>query len=568
MTTRDDGRAAALKRIKLAATLLLVGTAVLFGVARHFEPMHWAWGYVAAFAAAATVGGLADWYAVVALFRRPLGLPIPHTAIIPRNHQRIAENLGAFIETNFLAPEAVEKKLGEVDFAAQVAEWLSDRERSAALAAFVLKLLPQTLTAIDQSGLRRLSRRAGAGRNCERVELAPLAAGLLSAVTETGRHQRLLNELLGALDKVLTNEETLAALREKIRKELPALFNLYRADAYLLRKIVASTTAFIEEARGDPDHALRREFDGFVQGFIERLRQSADFADRAERLKHDLLARPEVVALAEGAWDSLRAFLERDAASEQSQIRRQLETMLVDIGGQLARDAAIRAEINRGMVRVLADFVETPEERRRPLHRRPGEVLGHRRADRPHRAHGGPRPAIHPLQRCPDRRAGRIGLARAGAGVEALPVIFEEVQMADASQNFMDMFTKLGEQLKVPSFDVTKIMEHHQKNLDAMGRSWQAMATGATAVANKQREIFESAIKDITEMAKDYKPNGSPQDIFAKQAEFGKKAMEAAITNTRDIAELAQKSGADALKIIHERMQESYDEIRSGVEKK
>jgi uncharacterized membrane-anchored protein YjiN (DUF445 family) len=356
--TTDDGRAAALKRVKLLATLLLVGTAALFGVARYYEPTHWAWGYVASFAAAATVGGLADWYAVVALFRRPLGLPIPHTAIIPRNHQRIADNLGGFIETNFLAPEAVEKKLGEVDFAAQVAEWLSDRERSAALAAFAIKLLPQTLTAIDQSGLRTfIGERVRA--ELERVELAPLAAGLLSAVTETGRHQRLLNELLGALDKVLTNEETLAALREKIHQELPALFNLYRADAYLLRKIVASTTAFIEEARGDPDHALRREFDGFVRGFIERLRHSQDFAERAERLKHDLLARPEVVALAEGAWDSLRAFLERDAASEESQIRRQLETMLVDIGGQLARDAAIRAEINRGMVRVLADFVQS-----------------------------------------------------------------------------------------------------------------------------------------------------------------------------------------------------------------
>ena len=358
MPNPDDDRAAALKRVKLAATLLLVGTAALFGVARHYEPTHWAWGYVAAFAAAATVGGLADWYAVIALFRRPLGLPIPHTAIIPRNHHRIAENLGTFIETNFLAAEAVEKKLGEVDFAAQVAEWLSDRERSASLAAFIVKLLPQALTAIDQSGLRIfLGERVRA--ELERVELAPLAAGLLSAVTETGRHQRLLNELLGALDKVLTNEETLAALREKIRKELPALFNLYRADAYLLRKIVASTTAFIEEARNDPDHALRREFDGFVQSFIERLRRSADFADRAERLKHDLLARPEVVKLAEGAWDSLRAFLERDAASGESQIRRQLETMLVDIGGQLARDAAIRAEINRGMVRVLADFVQS-----------------------------------------------------------------------------------------------------------------------------------------------------------------------------------------------------------------
>src|SRR5882757_84993 len=140
--------------------------------------------------------------------------------------------------------------------------------------------------------------------------------------------------------------------------------------------------------------------------------------------------------------------------------------------------------------------------------------------------------------------------------------------MPDAGQNFTEVFQKLGEQLKVPSFDMTRIMEHHQKNIDAMGRSWQAMASGATAVANKQREIFESAIKDMTEMAKDYKPNGSPQDVFAKQAEFGKKAVEAAIANTRDIAELVQKSGTDALQIIHERMQESYDEIRIGMDKK
>ncbi len=354
----DRERAWALSRVKWAATILLVGTAALFVAARHFEATHWAWGYVAAFAAAATVGGLADWYAVVALFRRPLGLPIPHTAIIPRNHQRIAENLGAFIETNFLAPEAVEKKLGEVDFAAQIADWLADGERSAALAGFTTRLLPQLLTAIDQSGLRRfLGGRVRA--ELERVQLAPLAGGLLAALTETGRHQRLLNELLDALDKVLTNEETLQALREKIRKELPALFNLYRADAYLLRKIVASTTSFIEEARGDPDHPLRREFDGFVAGFIERLRTSDDFARRAETLKRDLMARPEIAALADGAWDSVRKFIESDAGAANSQIRLQLEAILVDAGRQLARDSAIRAEINRGMVRLLGDFVQS-----------------------------------------------------------------------------------------------------------------------------------------------------------------------------------------------------------------
>ena len=357
MVPSADDRARALARVKWAASLLLVGTAILFGVARWLEPLHWAWGYVASFAAAATVGGLADWYAVVALFRRPLGLPIPHTAIIPRNHQRIADNLGSFIESNFLARDAVDRKLAEVDFAAQIAEWLSDKERSAALARFVTGLLPQTLAAMDQSGLRRFMGERVRGE-LQRLELAPLMGNLLAALQDSGRHQRLLNELLRALDKVLADPATLEALREKIRKELPTLFNFYKADAYLLRKIVASTVSFIEEAKVQPEHPLRLEFDRFVSGFVGRLRKSPDYARRLEVAKQELLARPEVVGLADRAWDGMRSFLDRDLASADSQVRQHLETMLVDVGRQLAEDEAIRSEINRGVVRLLGDFVQ------------------------------------------------------------------------------------------------------------------------------------------------------------------------------------------------------------------
>ena len=140
--------------------------------------------------------------------------------------------------------------------------------------------------------------------------------------------------------------------------------------------------------------------------------------------------------------------------------------------------------------------------------------------------------------------------------------------MAQAPQNFMDMFKNLGDQLKIPSFDMNRIMEHHQKNLEAMTKSWQAMATGAGELASKQRAILEEAVKDVTAMVQEYKPGGSPQEIMAKQTEFAKKAMEAAITNTRDIAELVQKSSTDAFKIVQDRMKESYDEIRTSVEKK
>jgi phasin family protein len=140
--------------------------------------------------------------------------------------------------------------------------------------------------------------------------------------------------------------------------------------------------------------------------------------------------------------------------------------------------------------------------------------------------------------------------------------------MTDGSQGFMDMFKHLGEQLKVPSFDTSRIIEHHQKNIDAMNRSWQAMTGGAAQVAQKQRDIVEAAWKDIADMAKDFQPHGSPQDVFAKQTEFARKAMEAAIANTRDIAEVVQKSGSEAVKIIHDRMHESFEEIRGGLEKK
>jgi phasin family protein len=140
--------------------------------------------------------------------------------------------------------------------------------------------------------------------------------------------------------------------------------------------------------------------------------------------------------------------------------------------------------------------------------------------------------------------------------------------MAQAPQNFTDMFKNLGEQLKIPSLDMSKIMEHHQKNLEAMTKSWQAMASGATEIASKQRAIFEEAVKDVTTMVQDYKPGGSPQDVLAKQTEFAKKAMEAAIANTRDIAELVQKSSTEAFKIVQDRMKESYEEIKASVEKK
>ena len=354
----DIARAAELRRIKALATLALAGCVALLILARVMERVHPAFGFVAAFAEAATIGGLADWYAVVALFRRPLGLPIPHTAIIPSNQTRIADNLGRFIEVNFLAPGPVREKLNEVDFASLVSDWLIDEERAAGLSRFVVRLVPQTLGAIEQSGLRGFVTQRTL-EQMEKVQVAPLAAELLEAFTEDRRHQKLFDEFTRVIGRFLNDEQALAAMREKIREELPSLFNLFRADAYLLKKIVASAGSLLEEVRADPDHPMREEFDRFVMKFIERLRQSKEYARRAERLKRGFLARPEIRDLAHDMWDSLRRFIEQDAVAETSMIRQHLTGMFIEVGRHLAGDPQIRADMNQGFVVALASFVES-----------------------------------------------------------------------------------------------------------------------------------------------------------------------------------------------------------------
>ncbi|HEV2506763.1 MAG TPA: DUF445 family protein [Mesorhizobium sp.] len=353
-----EAKLAALRRTKFTAAAALALCVVVFAVSKSLEGSYPWLAFIAAFAEAATIGGLADWYAVVALFKRPLGLPIPHTAIIPENQTRIADNLGRFIEVNFLAPGPVREKLNEVDFASLVADWLADEERAAGLSRFVVRLVPQTLGAIEQSGLRGFVTQRML-EQMEKVQVAPLAAELLEAFTEDRRHQKLFDEFTRVIGRFLNDEQALTTMREKIREELPSLFNLFRADAYLLKKIVASAGSLLEEVRADPDHPMREEFDRFVAKFIDRLRQSKEYARRAERLKRGFLARPEIRDLAHDMWDSLRRFIEQDAVAENSMIRQHLTGMFIEVGRHLAGDPQIRADMNQGFVVALASFVES-----------------------------------------------------------------------------------------------------------------------------------------------------------------------------------------------------------------
>jgi uncharacterized membrane-anchored protein YjiN (DUF445 family) len=352
----DLARAAELRRVKTVATAVLAATLALFVAAKLLLPIHPAFGFVAAFAEAATIGGLADWYAVVALFRRPMGLPIPHTAIIQSNQQRIADKLGEFIEVHFLEPAPVEAKLRQIDFGSFIADWLRDRKRSADLARFSLRLLPEAVSATETSGLQTFITRRIATQ-LQSIDLAPLAAGTLRAFVQEGRHQGLLDDILRIVHESLTQPQTMAMVREKIRGELPTLLKLYRADKYLVNKIVASATAFFEEVRSDSGHPFRGEFDRMVLSFIDRLGSDPSYAERIATLKRDLLARPELSDLIRNIWSNARSFIERSASGETQVLQQHLAGMFAKAGEALKADSELRAEINGGLVIVLRTFV-------------------------------------------------------------------------------------------------------------------------------------------------------------------------------------------------------------------
>ena len=230
-TPGDAARAAELRRVKTEATLVLVAALALFAISKALVGVHPAFGFVAAFAEAATIGGLADWYAVVALFRRPLGLPIPHTAIIQSNQHRIADKLGEFIEVHFLEQGPVEAKLREIDFGSFIADWLRDRKRSDDLARFTLRLLPEAFSATETSGLKTFIIRR-LNTQLQAINLAPLVAGTLRAFVREGRHQVLFDDFLRVIHETLTQTETMAMIRERVRAELPTLLRLYRAEKF------------------------------------------------------------------------------------------------------------------------------------------------------------------------------------------------------------------------------------------------------------------------------------------------------------------------------------------------
>jgi uncharacterized membrane-anchored protein YjiN (DUF445 family) len=269
----DSREPPGLVRMRRLATGLLLVMTLIFIVTHVWAPRDelWfrVWGYIRAFAEAAMVGGLADWFAVSALFRRPLGLPIPHTAVIPRNQARIADAVGRFLADNFLKAELVAERVKDKDLSEGLGKWLADPQQSGALASELVSAVPTLLDTIDDDTVAAFLRQQAA-EAAEGARVAPAFGSVLEALAEQGRHQAILDALLRHGYRLLEENEYM--IRERVRDRSGWLMRFVSADRKVADTVIDAVADLLHEVSVDRHHPLREKLNDFVLKFSEDLR--------------------------------------------------------------------------------------------------------------------------------------------------------------------------------------------------------------------------------------------------------------------------------------------------------
>ncbi|HET9351861.1 MAG TPA: DUF445 domain-containing protein [Burkholderiales bacterium] len=343
--------------MKWIATGLLVLAAIVYVVSEKLD-----YYYLSAFSEAAMVGALADWFAVVALFRRPLDLPIPHTAIIPRNKGRIARGLSDFIQQNFLSSAAVVQRIAEFRPADTLCRWLLKAENVDTVADYATRFVAYALTAVDDERVRRFLQRNVTGllRN---ADVASAAAQILDIMTENKRHHALLDAALNALDDLLAKEETRRYIAVEVGKSAPLLKRIsdwfqLQLDERAALKIAEVAIAKVHEVREDCEHELRRRFDEFVAGFIASLKNDASLREKVEAVRNEILENPALGDYIGGLWQEFRVWLGADLQRASSVTRQRVAGMVRAFGERLEADREIRQWIDEQILTAIPPLVD------------------------------------------------------------------------------------------------------------------------------------------------------------------------------------------------------------------
>lgn len=344
-----DDRMQALRRIKLVATGMLVAAAGVFAVCVIFGDRHGLWGYLQAAAEASMVGGLADWFAVTALFRYPLGIPIPHTAIIPRKKDQIGEALASFVQQNFLTGSVVGERLAAAQVARRTGEWLADPGHAARIADEAGSALNGLADVIRDDEVRDAVAQF-AHRKLQEVQLAPLLARLLDAVRESGQHQAVLTAGLKGLMRFLDDNRTV--FRDRLSDESPDWVPEW-VDDRLFARLFTGLQSFLADVSTQPDHELRKNFDRYLRDYAIALRTDPEKAASLEKAKIDLLERPDVREWLSGLWAYLKQAILSGAADPNSELRRTVESLTMQVGTALRDDPVLQSKVDGSLQRLV-----------------------------------------------------------------------------------------------------------------------------------------------------------------------------------------------------------------------
>ena len=354
-SARDEAeRAAALASMKRLATGLLIAMSAVFLVASALEARHPAVAYVRATAEAAMVGALADWFAVTALFKHPLGLPIPHTAIIPHRKDDIGRGLGTFVQGNFLSGPVLAEKLRSLRVADRLADHLTDpanARRLAANAGDAIRAVAEVLRDEDVAPLveEMIDARLRA------LPAAPLAARMLEAAVEDGHHQVLLDTLLKGTARMVDKNRDV--LRGRLDRESP-WWVPDAVDDRIFAKLYDGVQRFLTDIAANPHHEVRGHIDERAHALVDELRDSPEMAARGEEIKARLLENPALRDWSASLWTDLKSGVVEASASPDSELRRRLADGIVRLGETLRSDPELRAKIDRGIERAVLYLLE------------------------------------------------------------------------------------------------------------------------------------------------------------------------------------------------------------------
>ncbi|MFN6933875.1 MAG: DUF445 domain-containing protein [Tsuneonella sp.] len=337
-------RAATMRR---TATGLLVAMAGFYVLAGQYLGIHPAVGYVRAFAEAAMVGGLADWFAVTALFRRPLGLPIPHTAIIPENKDRIADTMAAFLQDNFLTPAVVARRMQDMNLAKAAGEYLAaptSGDTGARLRAGVGDLLAEFLESLDPERLGT-QMRGGLKSLAARVEIAPLAGQLLTAAIADRRHLPLIDSAIRWAGLTIEANETM--IRDMIHEKANGLVRWTGLDEKLANSVLDGLYKLLAEVLVDPNHPLRGRLDEGLAQLAHDLLHDPETQAKVEKAKNELLDNPVVGKWWLSVWERIRSGLLKTAREPGGGLSSAFAETLADLGKSLQADPRLQVQINR-----------------------------------------------------------------------------------------------------------------------------------------------------------------------------------------------------------------------------